>query len=96
MSPFEALRDPTRRQILKLLRHGSKNAGEIADEFQLSAPTMSHHLKVLRAAGLVRVERRGTSLVYTLQSNIVEDVVSELLGMLPGKRAVAKPRRASS
>lgn len=78
-SPFAALADPTRRAVLKLLRGGSKTAGEIADTFHLTKPTMSHHLRVLRSAALVRAERRGTSIVYTLQSNVLEDVAAELL-----------------
>ncbi len=78
-SPFAALADPTRREVLKLLRAGSKTAGEIADAFHLTGPTMSHHLRVLRSAGLVRSERRGTSIVYTLQSNVLEDIAAELL-----------------
>ena len=78
-SPFAALADPTRRAVLKLLRSGSKTAGEIADTFHLTKPTLSHHFRVLRSAGLVRAERRGPSIVYTLQSNVLEDVASELL-----------------
>lgn len=92
MSPFEALRDPTRREILRVLRQGSKTAGDIADEFHLSKPTMSHHLKTLREAGLVRVERRGTTLMYTLQSNIVEDVIAELYRLLPEAPALRTTR----
>ena len=57
-------------------------AGDIADAFELSKPTMSHHLRVLKGAGLVRAERQGTSIVYTLQSNVVEDAVAELMGMM--------------
>lgn len=78
-SAFEALGDPTRRAILRVLKRGSRTAGDIADEFHLSRPTLSHHFKVLRSAGLVRSERRGTSIVYTLQSNVLEDLASELL-----------------
>ena len=76
---FAALSDPTRRAILKMLRAGSKPAGEIADAFHLTKPTLSHHFRVLRAAGLVRAERRGTSIVYTLQTNVLEDLATELL-----------------
>ena len=78
-SAFAALGDPTRRAILKMLRHGSKPAGEIADAFHLTKPTLSHHFQVLRRAGLVRAERRGTSVVYTLQTNVLEDLATELL-----------------
>jgi ArsR family transcriptional regulator len=79
---FVALSDPTRRAVLRMLRQGSRPAGDIADAFELSKPTMSHHLRVLKGAGLVRAERQGTSIVYTLQSNVVEDAVAELMGMM--------------
>ena len=77
-SAFSALGDPTRRKILKMLRAGSKTAGEIAEAFHLTKPTLSHHFRVLRGAGLVRAERRGTSIVYTLQTNVLEDLATEL------------------
>ncbi len=76
---------------MKLLRAGSLTAGEIAEKFHLSKPTLSHHFRVLRAAGLVRAERRGTSIVYTLQSNALEDLAAELLDLVPDAR-VAKRR----
>ncbi|MFO0741684.1 MAG: autorepressor SdpR family transcription factor [Labilithrix sp.] len=91
-SPFAALADPTRRAVLKMLRGGSKTAGEIADAFHLTNPTMSHHLRVLRSAGLVRSERRGTSIVYTLQSNVLEDIAAELLELTePAARSKRRP-----
>lgn len=80
-SVFSALADDTRRAILGQLRHGSLPAGEIAAHFHLSKPTISHHLKVLEAAGLVRSERRGTSIVYTLQTNVLEDLARTLLDL---------------
>lgn len=81
---FSALADPTRRKILKMLRGGSKTAGEIAEAFHLTKPTLSHHFRVLRAAELVRAERRGTSIVYTLQTNVLEDLATELLELTSG------------
>jgi ArsR family transcriptional regulator len=93
VSVFGALADPTRRKILRLLRAGSLTAGEIADRFDLSKPTLSHHFRVLRAAGLLRAERRGTSIVYTLQSNVLEDIATEILELVPGP---ALRRRRSS
>jgi DNA-binding transcriptional ArsR family regulator len=78
---FHALADPTRRAILKLLRRGSRTAGEIAAHFQLTKPTLSHHFKVLESADLVRSERRGTTIVYTLQSNVLEDLAADLLDL---------------
>ena len=92
--PFQALSDPTRRAVLKLLRSGSRTAGEIAAEFHLTKPTLSHHFRVLEAAGLVRSERRGTSVVYTLQSNVLEDLAAELLELTAG--FVARRRAARS
>ncbi len=83
-SPYAALADETRRAILALLRKGSLPAGEIAAAFDLSKPTISHHLKVLEGAGLVRSERRGTSIVYTLQSNVLEDLAHGLLDLAAG------------
>lgn len=94
-SAYAALADDTRRAILARLRHGSLPAGEIAAAFELSKPTISHHLKVLVAAGLVRSERRGTSIVYTLQSNVLEDLARGLLDLAAGLRAPkAKPTRS--
>ena|SRR5437016_4685393 len=89
-SAFEALADGTRREILRQLRKGSRTAGEIADEFHLSKPTLSHHFKVLRSAGLVRSERRGTSIVYSLQTNTLEEIAAELLGLIDGAANVAR------
>jgi DNA-binding transcriptional ArsR family regulator len=87
---FEALGDGTRRAILKLLRGGSRTAGEIAEAFELTKPTLSHHFRVLEEAGLVRSERRGTRVVYTLQSNILEDLAAELLELAQSKPAVRR------
>ena len=67
-----------------MLRGGSKSAGEIAETFHLTKPTLSHHFQVLRRAGLVRSERRGTSIVYTLQASVLEDLASELIELASG------------
>ena len=93
---FEALADPTRRAILKRLRRGSKTAGELAEGFGLTKPTLSHHFKVLREAGLVRAESRGTSVVYTLQSNVLEDLAAELLELTEELSSAARRRDRSS
>lgn len=95
-SPFQALADPTRRAILKLLRGGSRTAGEIAEEFHLTKPTLSHHFKVLEAAGLVRSERRGTFVVYTLQTNVLEDLAAELLEISSGLKRGARVKGSQS
>ena len=92
-SAFAALGDPTRRRILKMLRAGSKTAGEIADAFHLTKPTLSHHFRVLRSAGLIRAERRGTSIVYTLQTNALEDLATELYELASVPQALRRVRR---
>lgn len=95
VSPFEALADPTRRAILKRLREGPRTAGEIAEAFSLTRPTLSHHFKVLAAAGLVRSEKQGTRVVYTLQTNVLEDVAGELMDLAAAVKAAAGRRRPS-
>src|SRR5690242_9968677 len=92
-SAFAALSDPTRRAILRRLRTGSKTAGELAEAFDLTKPTLSHHFRVLRSAGLVRTERRGTSIVFTLQTNVLEDLATELLDLASPVRG-RRPRGA--
>ncbi len=94
--PFEALADPTRRAILKLLRKGSLSAGTIAEAFALSKPTLSHHFRVLKAAGLIRAERRGTTIAYALQTSVLEDLASELLDLASGVRARVRRTERSS
>lgn len=78
---YKALADPTRRQILKLLREGDLPAGAIADQFEMSWPSVSRHLSVLSAAGLVRATRRGQQLIYTLTTSVLADIVTELAEM---------------
>jgi len=92
-SPFDALSDPTRRAVLRLLRDGSRSAGEIAEAFQLSKPTLSHHFRVLEEAGLIRSERRGTRVVYALQASVIEEVAAELLDLAAGLKAGARRHR---
>ena len=91
--PFEALADSTRRAILKRLRGGSLSAGEIGQAFQLTKPTLSHHFRVLKTAGLVRSERHGTKIVYTLQTNALEELAAEILDLTEGARALVTQRR---
>jgi DNA-binding transcriptional ArsR family regulator len=74
-SVFKALSDPTRRQVLEMLRSGPKSAGALADAFAVSKPTMSAHFAVLREAGLVTSEREGKQLIYRLQMSVLEDAL---------------------
>jgi ArsR family transcriptional regulator len=95
-SVFAALADPTRRAILKLLRGRSRAAGEIAEAFDQSAPTISHHLRTLAEAGLVRSERRGTSIVYTLQTNVLEEAAAEIAALAGRARRRREPQGGES
>lgn len=78
-SAFKALADPTRREILKLLRKGPRTSGEIAEQFSTAWPTISRHLGVLRDAGLILSERQGQQIVYELNTTVFNDVVEHLL-----------------
>lgn len=81
-SVFDALAHPTRRRILELLKRGSMSAGELADRFEVSKPTMSGHFAKLKAAGLVQAESRGTTVVYSLNLSALEEVVMGFMGRL--------------
>ncbi|MED3563962.1 autorepressor SdpR family transcription factor [Bacillus xiapuensis] len=76
---FKALADPTRRKILDLLKEQDLTAGEIADQFDMSKPSISNHLKILKSAGLVLDEKKGQFVVYSLNSTILQDVIKWLL-----------------
>jgi len=75
---YKALADPTRRRILELLREREMSAGEIAEHFKLSKPTLSGHFNVLRAAGLVETERSGTTITYRLNITVLEEALMAL------------------
>ena len=77
---FKALSDPTRRRILELLTEGDLTAGEIAGCFDISKPSVSHHLNVLKSSGLVLDERRGQNIVYSLNTTVMQDLIGWFLG----------------
>ena len=70
---FKALSDPTRRKILELLQEKSLNAGEIADYFHITKPSISHHLTILKNSGLIVDERHGQNIVYSLDMSVFQD-----------------------
>ncbi len=78
---FKALADPTRREILRELRGGERTAGELADLFPLTKSTLSGHFAVLKAADLVQTEKRGTTVLYRLNTTVFQDVLTGLLGL---------------
>jgi ArsR family transcriptional regulator len=82
---IRALGDPTRREILRALRGGDLTAGEIAARFPMTAASVSHHLAVLKEAGLVMAERNGRNLIYSLETTVFQEFVQEMMNLLsPG------------
>jgi len=76
---FKALNDETRRQILELLKEGDKTAGDIAEAFSISKPSISHHLDILKRAELVTSEKEGQFITYSINTTILEDVLQWLV-----------------
>lgn len=83
-SLFRALADPTRRKILELLSQGDRTAGEIAEQFPIAFASVSHHLGVLKAAGLVAAEREGQFIRYRLNTTVFQEVVRYLMKSFSG------------
>jgi ArsR family transcriptional regulator len=83
---FRALSDPTRREILRLLRQRDMTAGEIADRFPLARSTLSGHYNVLKHAGLIVPERHGTTIVYSLNTSAFEEALGAMIELLDGHR----------
>lgn len=78
---FKALSDPTRRQIIELLRNGSMTAGDIVDRFQMTGASISHHLSILKNAGLVTDDKRGKYIYYELNLSVVEEILAWLASL---------------
>ena len=81
---WNAMADPTRRQILTMLQNGDMTAGEISDKFDISAATISHHLKILREAGLVTSEKEKQTITYKLNITVFQDFlkgIADVFGM---------------
>lgn len=78
---FEALSHPVRRKVLALLKGGPMKAGELADHFDISRPTLSVHFAKLKEAELVAVERQGTSLIYHLNTSVLEQALADVLSL---------------
>jgi DNA-binding transcriptional ArsR family regulator len=91
---FRALADETRCQILDFLRAGPRTSGEIADQFQSTWPTISRHLAVLRAGGLVVAERKGQAIYYELNTSVFQDLIQHLVGWMKPLRQAPARRRA--
>jgi len=80
---FKALADPTRRQILRLLGNREMTAGELAEHFEMTKPSMSHHFSVLKDADLIRFRREGQSIWYSVNTTVLQDVLTWAMDLLP-------------
>ncbi|MGL5378930.1 autorepressor SdpR family transcription factor [Clostridium sp.] len=78
---FKALGDPTRREILKILNDGSMNAGDIASKFDMSKPSISKHLDILKDAELIVSEKKGQFIIYTLNTTVLQQALGGFLGL---------------
>ena len=85
---FRALADPTRREILRMLGQQDLTAGEIADRFDMTRPSISHHLNILKSAGLIDDEREGQFIRYSLNTTVMEQVIQWFYdcGLLKSKK----------
>jgi len=89
---FKALADPTRREILRALRDSEKSAGELAELFPLTKSTLSGHFAVLKAADLVSTEKRGTTVIYRLNTSVFQDVLTNLLDLFGASPSKQEPQ----
>ncbi len=89
---FKALSDPTRREILRLLKQGELTAGAISENFAMSKPSVSHHLSTLKSAGLVFAQRRGQEIVYSLDTTVFQDAMAYVLDVF-GPAPEEEPKR---
>lgn len=85
---FRALADPTRRKILGMLDNRELSAGDIAKEFDMTAPSISHHLSVLKAADLVSGRRDGQQIMYSLNTTVTQDLLRVFMEVFPMRGAI--------
>lgn len=83
---FKALNDASRREILEILKDGDKTAGEIADSFSISKPSISHHLDLLKQAGLVESVKQGQFIYYSLNTTVVDEIAKWFIQFKTSKK----------
>jgi ArsR family transcriptional regulator, arsenate/arsenite/antimonite-responsive transcriptional repressor len=76
---FKALNDPIRREILELLKNGDLTAGEIADQFNITKPSISHHLDILKQANLVTAVKEGQFIYYSINTTVIDEMLKWFL-----------------
>lgn len=89
---FKALSDPTRRQVLQMLRQGPMSAGEISDRFEVSKPTMSAHFAVLKEADLVHAKKVGKSVIYYLKLSVLEGALLGFIDSFGSAAEASEPK----
>ena len=92
-SVFKALADPTRRRILQLLAGREMTAGDLAEQFDISAPSMSHHFSVLKQADLIASRRGGQQIYYTLNTTVFQEVLAAVMELLPVAEIKAEAKK---
>ncbi|MBL7683534.1 MAG: winged helix-turn-helix transcriptional regulator [Flavipsychrobacter sp.] len=85
---FKALNDQTRRDILELLKKKELTAGEIADKFNISKPSISHHLDLLKQAGLIEADKQGQFIYYSLNTTVVDEFLKWLMQLKPTEKKI--------
>ena len=88
---FKALADPTRREILRLLQGGEMTAGELAEHFDMTKPSLSHHFAVLKQADLIAARREGQQIYYFLNTTVVEDLLATIWGLFDEDKGGKRP-----
>ena len=76
---FKALNDKTRREILEILREKDRTAGEIGEKFDMTGPSISHHLELLKRAGLIESQKKGQFIVYSLNTTVMDDIMNWII-----------------
>ena len=96
---FKALSDPTRREVLRLLSGGEQTAGELAERFDMTKPSMSHHFSVLKEADLIRSRRDGQQIYYSLNTTVLQDVIARMMDLFGTRQEAvqaSEPERRES
>lgn len=83
---FKALNDQTRRDILELLKTKERTAGDIAEHFNISKPSISHHLDILKQAGLIEADKQGQFIYYSLNTTVVDEFLKWLVQLTPAAK----------
>jgi ArsR family transcriptional regulator len=92
---FKALADPTRREILRLLRRGEMTAGDLAEKFDMTKPSMSHHFAVLKDADLLTSRRDGQQIWYGLNTTVVQDLMAWVMDSIGSEKDGHTPAKAA-